>query len=107
MSQMRPLDTVRSIRSKLGLLVGVSVVVAAVVAAVGGAASVPWWISLPVTVAAALAVTQWLARGMTSPLREMTAAAAAMAGGDYDQRVTATSADEVGELARRVQRHGR
>jgi signal transduction histidine kinase len=100
MSQLRPLDTVRSIRSKLGLLVGFSVVVAAVVAAVGGAASVPWWISLPVTVAAALAVTQWLARGMTSPLREMTAAAAAMAGGDYDQRVTATSADEVGELAR-------
>ena len=100
MSQTRPLDTVRSIRSKLGLLVGFSVVVAAVVAAVGGAASVPWWISLPVTVAAALAVTQWLARGMTSPLREMTAAAAAMAGGDYDRRVTATSADEVGDLGR-------
>jgi signal transduction histidine kinase len=100
MSQTRPLDAVRSIRSKLGLLVGFSVVVAAVVAAVGGAASVPWWISLPVTVAAALAVTQWLARGMTSPLREMTAAAAGMAGGEYDQRVTATSADEVGDLAR-------
>ncbi len=100
MSQLRPLDTVRSIRAKLGVLVGLSVVVASVVAAVGGAASVPWWISLPVTVAAALAVTQWLARGMTSPLREMTVAAAAMAGGDYDQRVTATSADEVGELAR-------
>ncbi len=100
MSQLRPLDTVRSIRSKLGLLVGSSVVVAAVVAAVGGAASVPWWISLPVTVAAALAVTGWLARGMTSPLREMTRAAVAMAGGDYAQRVTATSADEVGALAR-------
>ncbi len=100
MSQARPLDTVRAIRAKLGLLVGCSVVVAAVVAAVGGAASVPWWISLPVTVAAGLAVTQWLARGMTSPLREMTAAAAAMAGGDYDQRVAATSADEVGDLAR-------
>ena len=63
-------------------------------------ARVPRWISVPVTVVAALAVTQWLARGMTSPLREMTAAARRMAGGDYGQRVTATSSDEVGDLAR-------
>jgi signal transduction histidine kinase len=37
---------------------------------------------------------------MTSPLREMTAAARAMRKGDYSQYVTATSRDEVGELAR-------
>ena len=37
---------------------------------------------------------------MTSPLREMTAAARAMARGDYTRRVRATSRDEVGELAR-------
>ena len=43
---------------------------------------------------------QFLARGMTSPLREMAAAAKAMARGDHDVRVTATSRDEVGELAR-------
>jgi signal transduction histidine kinase len=36
---------------------------------------------------------------MTSPLREMTAAAGAMARGDYHQRVRATSRDEVGQLA--------
>ena len=59
----------------------------------------PAWLTVPVTVAAALGVTQWLARGMTSPLREMTEAAARMATGDYSRRVTATSADEVGELA--------
>ena len=99
MNTARPLDAVSSIRVKLGLLVGVSVVVAVLVAAVGDAAEVPWWASVPVTVAAALAVTQWLARGMTSPLREMTRAARAMAGGDYSQRVTASSADEVGALA--------
>nr|WP_275450770.1 HAMP domain-containing protein [Arthrobacter sp. H20] len=52
------------------------------------------------TLAAALDVTQWLARGMTSPLREMTRAAGRMATGDYSARVTATSADEVGRLAR-------
>ena len=43
---------------------------------------------------------QFLARGMTSPLREMAAAASAMARGDYGRRVRATSHDEVGELAR-------
>ena len=100
MNPERPLDGIRTIRTKLGLLVGVSVVVAAVVAEVGDAAGVAGWISLPVTVAAALAVTQWLARGMTSPLREMTTAAGAMARGDHGQRVAASSTDEVGELAR-------
>ncbi|MGE5952570.1 MAG: HAMP domain-containing protein, partial [Qipengyuania vulgaris] len=50
--------------------------------------------TLPLAVAFSLVVTQVLARGMTSPLREMTAAARAMAGGDYSQRVQATSHDE-------------
>ena len=49
-----------------------SVVATVLVAEVADAGRVPRWISVPVTVAAALAVTQWLARGMTSPLREMT-----------------------------------
>jgi signal transduction histidine kinase len=47
-----------------------------------------------------LVMVQLLARGMTSPLREMAAAASAMARGDYRRRVRATSRDEVGELAR-------
>lgn len=99
MNPDRPLDGIRSIKAKLGLLVGVSVVVAALVAVIGDRAEVSAWLSIPVTVAAALGVTQWLARGMTSPLREMTAAATRMATGDHSLRVTATSADEVGELA--------
>ena len=100
MNTKQPLDGIRSVRTKLGLLVGVSVVVAAVVAEVGDAAGVAGWVSLPVTVAAALAVTQWLARGMTAPLREMTTAAGAMARGEHGQRVTEFSSDEVGDLAR-------
>ena len=36
---------------------------------------------------------------MTSPLRQMTAAARAMARGDYSIRVRATSRDEIGQLA--------
>jgi signal transduction histidine kinase len=47
-----------------------------------------------------LAMVQLLARGMTSPLREMAAAAGAMARGDHARRVRATSRDEVGDLAR-------
>jgi signal transduction histidine kinase len=47
----------------------------------------------------ALALARWLARGMTQPLRDMAAAARRMAGGDYRQRVTTRSRDEVGQLA--------
>ncbi|MFC5495060.1 DUF4153 domain-containing protein [Nocardioides caricicola] len=94
------LDQVTSVKVKLGLLVAASVTVAWVVAAIGAAGGVPYWLSLPVTVALALGVTQLLAVGMTSPLREMTAAAQRMARGDYSTRVTATSSDEVGQLAR-------
>ena len=64
----------------------------------------PFWLTVPVTVVLALGVTQLLAVGMTSPLREMTAAARRMARGDYSGRVTATSSDEVGELARTFNR---
>ncbi len=100
----RLLDQLTSVKVKLGVLVAVSVTVAAVVAATGAAGGVPFWLSVPVTVALALAVTQLLAVGMTSPLREMTAAARAMARGDYSGRVVATSNDEVGELARAFNR---
>ncbi|MGO4361617.1 DUF4153 domain-containing protein [Terrabacter sp. RAF57] len=99
MNADRPLDGIRSIKAKLGLLVAASIVAASLVSVIGDRAGVPGWLTLPVTVAAALGVTQWLARGMTSPLREMTTAASRMATGDYSQRVTATSADEVGVLA--------
>jgi len=96
----RPLDAVGSVKVKLGLLVAVSVLVASVVATVGSEGGVPVWLSVPVTIALALAVTQLLATGMTSPLRQMTVAAARMARGDHRSRITDTSRDEIGELAR-------
>ncbi|GAB3262539.1 DUF4153 domain-containing protein [Arthrobacter pigmenti] len=96
----RPLDGVASIKFKIGLLVALSIVAAVVVLQVGTRTGVPGWLTLPVTLAAALGVTQWLARGMTAPLREMTRAAGRMATGDHSVRVTASSADEVGRLAR-------
>ncbi len=96
----QPLARVTSLKVKLGLLVAASVTVAAAVATLGSAGGVPVWLSIPVTILLALAVTQLLAVGMTSPLRQMTAAAGRMATGDYAVRVTETSNDEVGQLAR-------
>lgn len=100
MNTERPLDQVSSIKTKLGLLVGASVIVTAVFALIGDRAGVPVWVTVPVTLGVTLALTYWLARGMTAPLREMTDAATAMAGGDYSRTVTTTSTDEVGALAR-------
>ncbi|OLT42764.1 histidine kinase [Serinicoccus sp. CNJ-927] len=94
----RPLDGVGSITVKIGVLVTLSILAAVVVSEVGDRAGVSAWLTIPVSVAAALFVTQWLARGMTSPLRQMTVAAGRMAGGDYSTRVTASASDEVGQL---------
>jgi signal transduction histidine kinase len=97
---MRPLDRLGSIKVKLGV-----VIVATVAGTVGvlvAGSRLGWPLELRTGLAAviALALVQFLARGMTSPLREMAAAASAMARGDYARRVTASSRDEVGELAR-------
>jgi signal transduction histidine kinase len=93
----RPLDPVRSIKLKLGVLVAVS-------GAVGLAFfwSQIGWLPPKTAITAitlALIASQVLAHGMTRPLREMTAAARAMATGNYSRRVRATARDEVGELA--------
>ena len=97
---MRPLDRLSSIKVKLGVVIVATVWGTALVLAAGHRLG----LSLPVraTLAALLGliIIQILARGMTSPLREMAAAASAMARGDYGRRVRATSRDEVGELAR-------
>ena len=97
---MRPLDRLGSIKTKLGVLVAVTVAVAATLSVVGVRLGLSPIHQIPAAVLGALVVTQLLARGMTSPLREMTAAARTMATGDYSRRVRATSRDEVGELAR-------
>lgn len=94
-----PLEPVTTIKVKLGLLVAASVLVAAVLGTVAAAGGVSWWLAIPVAVGLALGVTQLLATGMTSPLRQMTEAAGRMARGDYDVRVDAQSRDEVGQLA--------
>jgi signal transduction histidine kinase len=96
---MRPLDFLGSIKTKLGVVIVAAVGVTVVVIALGTKTGIPIWVRSVGAVILALAMVQFLARGMTSPLREMASAAQAMAKGDYSRRVTATSKDEVGRLA--------
>ncbi|WP_458318439.1 ATP-binding protein [Mycolicibacterium brisbanense] len=93
----RPLDPFASFKVKTGLLVGGAILLASFTFWIG--ASWQFRYALLAALAASLALTQFLAHGMTSPLRQMTAAALAMARGDYSIRVRATSRDEIGQLA--------
>src|SRR5918994_2932120 len=97
---LRPLDRLNSIKVKLGVVIVATVVGTVMVLALGGRAGLDLEWRVVLATALGLAMVQFLARGMTSPLRDMAAAASEMAKGDYDRRVTATSRDEVGELAR-------
>jgi signal transduction histidine kinase len=97
---MRPLDRLSSIKMKLGTVIVAAIGVTIAVVSLGVHFNIPPLISAAVAGALSLAMVQFLARGMTSPLRDMAGAAAAMARGDYSRRVVATSHDEVGELAR-------
>jgi signal transduction histidine kinase len=96
----RPLDVFRSIKVKIGVLVTAAVVATAGMVWLGMYNQMGPSRTLPLAVAAGLVVTQVLAHGMTRPLREMIEAVQSMAKGEYSVRVTATSRDEVGELAR-------
>jgi signal transduction histidine kinase len=95
-----PLDDVPSIKLKLGFVIAVAVAVTVFVFWVG--LKVGLWPSVSGVLAAVVAmlIVRFLARGMTSPLREMAEATSEMAKGNYDRRVRSTSRDEVGELAR-------
>ena len=97
---MRPLDRLPSIKVKLGVVIVATVLGTVVVLALGHEAGLSLPLRSALAALIALGLVQILARGMTSPLREMASAASAMARGDYDRRVHAGSRDEVGELAR-------
>jgi signal transduction histidine kinase len=96
----RPLDRVGSIKLKLGVAIVIGVGAGSLVTFVGLGDDWPAATRPVLRIAVALIIVQVLTRGMTSPLREMAAAARTMAAGGWGRRVTDTSADEVGELAR-------
>jgi signal transduction histidine kinase len=93
----RPLDFVPYIKLKLGVVV-IGSGAAGLAVFVIGIGWFPWYTALAAVIFA-LVTSQLLANGMTRPLRDMTAAARAMARGDYSLRVRASSRDEVGQLA--------
>jgi signal transduction histidine kinase len=101
---VRPLDRVGSLKVKLGVVIVAAVLVTVAVVELGRLAG---WPTLPVTIAAvavALGLVQVLAHGMTLPLRQMARAASQLAAGESYEPVTATSRDEVGDLARAFNR---
>jgi signal transduction histidine kinase len=96
----RPLERLPTLKLKASVVilaaVGVTVIVFWALVKIGVYPS----ISGIIAGGLALSVVWVLARGMTSPLREMAQATDAMARGDFSRRVRATSRDEIGALAR-------
>lgn len=96
----RPLDPLPTLKLKLSVVILAAVAVTVVVFYIGVHLGLWPGVAGLISGFVALAVAWVLARGMTSPLREMVGATEAMARGDFSQRVTATSHDEIGTLAR-------
>ena len=97
---MRPLDRLTSLKAKLSVVIVAAVAVSALVSTAGERLGVPLLLRPVIAMALALALVQVLARGLTSPLRELAAAATAVARGEHGRQVRAASRDEVGEAAR-------
>jgi signal transduction histidine kinase len=96
----RPLEWLPTLKLKASVVILAAVGVTVVVFWAGVKAGLYPSISGILAGGLALSVVWFLARGMTSPLREMAQATDAMARGDFSQRVRATSRDEIGVLAR-------
>jgi hypothetical protein len=80
-SSVRPLDALGSIKLKLGVVILAAVAVTVLVVSVGARVGLSPLLTGVAAAALALAMVQLLAHGMTFPLREMVAAARAMARG--------------------------
>ncbi len=96
----RPLDGIGSLKAKLSIVIVAAVLTSITAVMLALALGLGSLYGVAVALLLALAMVNILARGMTRPLREMTAAADRMAGGDYEQVVAADSADEIGRLGR-------
>jgi signal transduction histidine kinase len=96
---MRPLERIRSIKTKLSIVIVAAVAVTAATSTLGFRLGVPLWLRPLISASLALLMVQFLAHGMTRPLRAMASAAPSMARGDYSLRVHTTAVDEVGRLA--------
>ena len=96
---LRPWDPTRSIKAALQALVIASVMITTLLVTVAIHSATEIRVITIFSIIASLLITQIVAINLTAPLREMTAVARAMAGGDYSRRVARVRRDEVGELA--------
>ena len=94
-----PLARIQGIKAKWSVVIVVAVAITAGASQIGFQLEWPLWVVPVVSAALAFAAVQFLARGMTAPLREIARAAGGVRRGEYSQRVEVTSADEVGQLA--------
>ncbi|SFD59863.1 HAMP domain-containing sensor histidine kinase [Streptomyces aidingensis] len=101
---LRPVDPFRSLKAALGALVIVSVTITTGLILLAYKSAIEVRVIAIVAVIASLLVTQFVAQGLVSPLSQMTAAAGAMARGDYGRQVRASRRDELGDLARAFNR---
>ncbi len=99
MSRPRPLDPIPSIKAKWSIVIVAAVAVTALMSQIGLHLGWQVWIRPVIAGALALLAVQFLAHGMTYPLRQMATSAKAMARGDYSRTVQTTTNDEVGQLA--------
>jgi signal transduction histidine kinase len=96
---MSPLARLPSLKLKLGIVIVLAIVTTLATMLLAAQLGLQLrWGALAATVVS-LASVQVVARGMTSPLRAMAKAAEAMARGEHGHRVSATTRDEVGQLA--------
>jgi signal transduction histidine kinase len=94
-----PLARITSLKLKLGLVIVMAILVTLTTMLIAAKLGLRLrWGALAALIVS-LATVQVVARGMTSPLRAMARAAEAMARGEHGQRVSASSRDEVGQLA--------
>ncbi|MEC3996963.1 HAMP domain-containing sensor histidine kinase [Actinacidiphila sp. DG2A-62] len=96
---LRPWDPLRSIKAAMQGLVLLSVGITTLLVIVAIHSATEIRVITIFSIIACLLITQIMATGLTAPIREMTAVARAMAGGDYSRRVARVRRDEVGELA--------
>jgi signal transduction histidine kinase len=94
-----PLDPIPTVKIKIGFVIFAAVSVTVFVFWVGTKLGVWPSVSGVVAMLFALLIVRFLARGLTTPLRQIAAATEAMAAGDYSKRVTVTSRDEIAALA--------
>ncbi len=94
-----PLANIRSIKTKWSIVIVAAVAVTALMSQIGFHFGWPIWLRPMIAGALALLAVQFLAHGMTAPLRQMAVAAKRMSRGDYSNRIATGNGDEVGQLA--------